>query len=511
MTQRDPDRDVATKTRALLFAAHPVFARVFCSPPIVAFFMYAAPAVLLLFIGSWAIGVHSIPTRADNLGFWYRYHWSLMHTVVIPGLFAGLAALSRQIRSCIDTLVEHQRIQYVSPPEGSVTGEVAIISAPSNNDALTAGATAQPSPPIDRSVASDRTASDYPAAVAAYIGRRSRWLTIGSIIFGVVVTAVDTKNLWPGFVTGSFAASRLPDWDTACTAATRWGSKFESPAFLAYVAAAPSCPENFAFDVVAYAFQTIALILGMFWLATFSLFLIAFARLLRGGQCGYRFDPTKPDIHLRLGLKPMGVVFETFLYVTVAIEVYALYHRLYLIALARHESLYDYLWGLSNRFREIPTETYSSLAAGAYDVLLEHNVWGLDGLDASALLTIVLMTVPIAIITFLPLFAIRKLVKRQRREGIRQLEKKYEEAVAARNNDMVQFILMQREMLEQTNIWPNGDKNARSFLVGIGALATGALLPPLLILVLVAAKSNDIRKHIGSLLSHSKKEGAPGP
>jgi hypothetical protein len=117
----------------------------------------------------------------------------------------------------------------------------------------------------------------------------------------------------------------------------------------------------------------------------------------------------------------MGVVFDTFLVITTAIEVHAFYHRVYLVALANHQSVVDYCPALWGHFPTLNGATPAILLEIA-NRPLDSSLWGVEGLDVSAIITIALMTIPIAVIMTLPLFAIRRLVREQQREAIARLQ-----------------------------------------------------------------------------------------
>ena len=105
------------------------------------------------------------------------------------------------------------------------------------------------------------------------------------------------------------------------------------------------------------------------------------------------------------------------------------------------------------------------------------------------------MTIPIIVISFLPLWKIRTLVDKRRGEELTRLQKEYEEALSSQNYDRVQLVEYEKQCLEKANIWPNGNLRAKRYLTIILALAAGALAPPLLAIVLAANLSEGLAKY----------------
>ena len=342
----------------------------------------------------------------------------------------------------------------------------------------------------------DKNAPDYAEALSEFLQSSAKKLVIISLLICVPVILADTYNLWPGFITSHVPSSRKPGWDTAFNVMNWDPAVYDSTGFKAYKSDPPSPISNLIFDTIAYIFEGAAFFLALFWVGKFTLFLLAFARLVGGNDPSYQFNPLKHDLELRLGLKPMGRLFDSFLGITLVIVGYAFYHRLYLIGLAENppQTVTEYVKNLFVTALPLKSgtnpDTFKRLAG-----LLRSDIWGLNGLDVSACITIFFMTVPIVVVCFLPLWKIRKLVKDRRDEEINKLQEEHDEALRQQNFDRVQLVQYQKQSLEKANIWPNGDAKAKRFLTLISAFAAGAIAPPLFAIVLAISFSENLTKY----------------
>jgi hypothetical protein len=441
----------------MLFSGQPILGALFTLPAWQIFAGVSASACLLLLLPAWLLRLHSIPTAKGNLGFFSSYHWSVMYTVVLPLLLAMTVAVSERMKNCVIELIENGRI----------------------------------------TTHADADAPDYAEAISLFLRSRAKQLVVGALAVTVLMMLLDTHDLWVGYVTGVVPASRNPEWDTAFNA-RNWSADYHNADFLAYLQTPPRVFGNFLFDVVAYIFQGAAYFLGLFWIGKFTLYLVAFARLIGGHDSSYQFNPLTNDLDLRMGLKPMGRLFDNFLAITLVLVGYAFYHRLHLIDTG---STPPQPFGtyLATTFKNI---VYPPLADAAAPMpfrylkqIFKTSSWGLEGLDVSALVTIFLTIIPIVVICFLPLWKIRAFVDKRRCEEIKRLQKEYEEALSARNFDRVQLVEYEKQCLEKANIWPNGNVRAKRYLTIILALAAGAIAPPLLAVVLGVHLSEGLAKY----------------
>jgi hypothetical protein len=441
-------------TRAMLYSGHPILGALFTLRPWKVFIGASAVACLLLLIPARLLFLHSIPTAKGNLGFLYSYHWSVMYPLVIPLLLAMAVAVSERMKNCVNQLIAEGRI------------------------------TTRP----------DKVAPSYPEALSIFLQSWAKQLTIFALAVSVLVTLIDTHDLWIGYLTDRVPSSRNPEWDTAFNA-QNWGAEYSTEEFIAYLQDRPLKHSNLLFDVIAYIFQGTAFFLAFFWIGKFTCYLIAFARLIGGDDSSYQFNPLTHDLDFRMGLKPMGRLFDNFLAITLVIVGFAFYKRLYLIDTGRGQPFGTYL---TTTFLNIIRPPQGSTVPAPFDhftELFKAQSWGLDGLDPSACITTLFMTIPVIVICFLPLWKIRVLVDRRRNEELGRLQQEYAEALSSRKLDRVQLVEYEKQCLEKANIWPNGNVRAKRYLTIILALAAGALAPPLLAVVLVINLSEGVAKY----------------
>jgi len=105
------------------------------------------------------------------------------------------------------------------------------------------------------------------------------------------------------------------------------------------------------FDIVAYMFQTGLIFLGLFFLMKYWMFLRAMVQIIDRDRPPYEFKPWVGDLYRRLGLKPLGSVFNLFLTVIVLFQLYGLYHRIELIDAAHNTPAGTYLKTIWNVIR----------------------------------------------------------------------------------------------------------------------------------------------------------------
>ncbi|MBV9925670.1 MAG: hypothetical protein JOZ96_11685 [Acidobacteria bacterium] len=446
----------------MLYSSHSVLGVLFTSPPWKVFLYASAAACLLLLLPAWLLHLHSIPTTSDNLGFFYTYHWSVVYPIIIPLLLAMAVAVSERMNSCVVQLIKDGRI------------------------------TTRP----------DRNEPSYAEALSRYLQARAKKLVIIAFVITVIVTLADTYDLWIGFIADHVPSSRNPGWDTAFNA-QNWGGAYQVQNFSPGDHYLRFKLGNLFFDVIAYLFQGTAFFLGLFWVGKFTLYLMAFARLIGGEDASYQFNPLTSDLDFCMGLKPMGVLFNNFLSITVVLTGLAFLKRLYLIDSGRGQPFGMYLqtsfWNIIQPSKDNPLP----FPFNHFTEFFRSGCWGIDGLDVSALIAVVFMTVPIVVICFLPLWQIRTLVDKRRSEELDRLQAEHAEALRLRNYDRVQLVQYEKQCLEKANIWPNGNARAKRYLTIIFALAAGAFAPPLLAIVLAGSFSDGLVKYF-KLIFHSR-------
>jgi hypothetical protein len=451
--------------RAIFYSSEPRLSLIFTSAPWKVLILSSLASLILLILPAWVFRLHSIPTAQGNLGLFYSYNWSIMYPFVIPLLLAMAVAVSERMKDCVVQLETNKRIS----------------NRPGCEDA-----------------------GPYTKVLSAFLGKHGKTLVRGAVAVSVLVTLIDTHNLWIGYIPGlQVPASRGPEWDTGFNV-LNWGPTYASPEFLQYIQNPPSKLGNFGLDVFAYILQTLILFLALYWVGKFLMLLFNFAEVIGDRHPTHQFNPLTEDLKLRLGLAPMGTLFDSFLAITVLIEAYAFYHRLHLIKLHNHVPLELYITTTLRNIILPPQNPSAPYPFSQVKEFFKLDNWAFNAVDVSAAITIVLMTVPIFVVCFLPIWRIRKVIETRRKAELDKLQDDYSEARRARDFQRVLAIEHEQECLENTNIWPNGDARAKRYLTLIFALAAGAIAPPLLALVIIVGISGSVTKYFK--LIFSKKE-----
>jgi len=162
---------------------------------------------------------------------------------------------------------------------------------------------------------------------------------------------------------------------------------YESDWSVAFVFTDVSRTANLAFDALAYTVQGVAIFLGFFCLMKFWLFMQAFSISLRDRGRPYEYKPWLYDPEHRLGLKPIGRIFNIFLLIVVAFQVYVLIHRLQQIHLRGSYRINEYLNKLfSGR------NTFTSVTDG--------SLYSWQTIDEGTWLLLILMTLPMIAVAY---------------------------------------------------------------------------------------------------------------
>jgi hypothetical protein len=346
-------------------------------------------------------------------------------------------------------------------------------------------------------------AGSYGAVLSGFLRKHAKALVRIALGVSIVVTLIDTYNLWVGYLPGQLPPpSRKPEWDTGFNV-LNWGSAYFSPDFLRYVQNPPSKLANLFLDLVAYCLQALVLFFAFYWVGKFLMLLYAFAELIGNRHPSHQFNPLTEDLEMRLGLAPMATLFDSFLAITVLIEAYAFYHRLHLIKLHNQVPFLNYVTTTLKNIIVPQANSSMPYPLSQFQEIFKADNWALNALDVSAIITITLMTIPIFVVCFLPMWRIRKVIEDRRKAELRRLQKDYSEAVRAQDYQRVQAVKHEKESLENANIWPNGDARARRYLTLIFALAAGAVAPPLLALVIIAGISESVTKYFRFVFGRS--------
>jgi hypothetical protein len=448
--------------REMFYSGERRLSLVFTSSPWKVFLASSLAGCILLLLPAWLFRLHSIPTAQGNLGLFFSYNWSLMYPVVIPLLLAMAVAISERMKNCV---IELQTNNLITRRDGR------------------------------------ENLDDYSKNLSRFLRQRAKWLVLVSLGISIVVTLVDTHNLWVSFIPGHLVpTSRRPEWDTAFNV-HNWGEAYGSPEFSHYLQNPPTKLTNFLLDLSAYTLQTVVLFFAFFWVGKFLMLLFAFAKVIGNKHPSYEFHPLTTDLNQRMGLAPMGALFDSFLAITVLIEAYAFYHRLHLIKLHNQVPLQSYVTSALKNIIVPKAGSSWPYPLSQFSEIFKTDSWAFHALDVSAIITILLMTLPILVVCFLPMWRIRKVVEERRKVELRRLQAEYSLAVKQKRIGRVQVVEHEKRCLENANIWPNGDHRAKRYLTVILALAAGAIAPPLLAIVIIISVSESATKYFKFVFS----------
>lgn len=410
-------------TQQLLYRCHPRLGRLFGAEPVYVAILLAVAWSVLLFGGAYVVRVLDIPTVIEpprnGTGILYRLNWSIMYPVILPVLFAIATWISRNLLRAIDRL-----------------------TWPENKIILTRDG----KPP-----------SNYAEELSTYICKRAR---VAVPIIGLLVLVIflaDTKDIVYGTWRHSGDSTyQFPVWDWSVAYAMH-------PTVPGWIP--PSIGLNLAFDFVAYTVETSAIYLGFLWVFTFWCFLKGVCDLMIPDGAPFKFNPMWGDPNARLGLAPLGNAFNYFLFQSLAFEAYIFYHRLQMI---------EWRGGPGSR-AQLFTKTLKCISTLDFTCLLRANRW--DTLDNGLWLLLICLSLPIIVISYLPLWQLRKYVTKQRDDLFDATGRDLEDAIQTGDQELEEKLKRKQKALRDAPIWPNGEL-AGWFLFGSTCLlALAAWLP----------------------------------
>lgn len=310
---------IITMTNAEFFASgHPVMKRVIAWGPVAFSVRLGVATAILLLIGARVAGVHSFPLQGDDRGLWFEANWSLMYTMVFPGVFGGLIHMINLMRDALAQLT---------------TADLHVIKK------------------------KDHNAVDFEQYIISEMSRHARRFTLICIALAVALTGVHGANL-ARFVIQRRGAPPILDW-------TVMFSTGHVPYW-----------RNVVFDILAYSIEALTIFLGFFFVLKFWTFLHVFSRALRDSGIPYEFEPLVHDPDGRLGLRPFGDFMNVYLLLVIIFEVYVLGRRLQLIGKGGAYTLSGYLTALVDGAREfanvVKTDLYQwgTIDAGLWALLI---------------------------------------------------------------------------------------------------------------------------------------------
>jgi hypothetical protein len=372
-------------------------------------------AIIALLLPARFIGVHSLPGTNEDVGIWWQANWSLQFVVVLPAIFGGFVALAYWSHGALGTLCDAKRSVIVKSD-----------GAP---------------------------ADDYHTYISRLLRTSARRVTWTAIVLAIILSLVDILTV----------VRAVRQWDQRGSL-----DGYESDWSVAFTFTDVSRSANLAFDALAYTVQGVAIFLGFFCLMKFWLFMQAFSISLRDRGHPYEYKPWLYDPEHRLGLKPIGRIFNIFLLIVVAFQIYVLIHRLQQIHLRGSYRINEYLNKLfSGR------NTFTSVTDG--------SLYSWQTIDEGTWLLLILMTLPMIAVAYFPLWKLRGYIKRS-------IEKFYDEdmlqleAAKTRGDSETADRLQERiECWLKAEVWPNGDDAGWRLLGANVAISLAAWAPPLFI------------------------------
>jgi hypothetical protein len=390
-------------TQELLYRRHTILGRIFSSEPIYVGLGLSAIWSLLLFGGAYVARVLEIPQVAElphvGTGLLHRPNWTLMYPVILPLVFGIATWISR-------TLV--RAAERLTWPENEI-----IL-------------TKDGKPP-----------ADYLARLSDYISERARTYVPVIAILVCVIFVADTKDIVYGVWRHSRDATyqfSVWDWSVAYAMHPTAGGWM-----------APSLKLNLAFDFIAYFVEATGILLGFYWVVTFWWFLKGVCDLMIPAKAPFKFNPLWQDQSARLGLAPLGDAFNYFLFQSLLFEVYIFFHRLQMIQWrggpgSRQHFFNNIFHCLSN------WDTGCLFSANRFDTL-DNGLWML----------LIFLSLPIIVISYLPLWQLRAYVIKQRDDLFDATARDLDDAIKNGDTELEATLRRKKKALRDACIWPNGE------------------------------------------------------
>jgi hypothetical protein len=381
-------------------------------------------AIILLILPARWIGIAVAPDGILNKAFYASYNWSLMYTVLLPLIFVIASATTGSLMKKIDVLT------------AKATGAI---------------------------VRKDGTeATEYAFVFQEKFSHYSRRIIIASILLALLIEIGDSWHVWAEIhrylTTGVIPTNA--DWSVALTVGKQPG--WIPPGFYA----------NLAFDIVAYLVQTFYIFLGFYWVIKYWLFLKTFSDLMIPESAPFLFKPKDANPKLRLGLRPLGSLFNNFLAMGTIFLAYILFHRFQLIQRYCHRGFPDYVSDVLSKMKD-PKAILD----------FANPVYAFGCTDAGMWMLLIFLALPIVVIVSFPLWTLRRYVTERRDKRIEDLGARLQIAVDNNKAEEAKALEERIQRLDKACVWPNGDRAARYFLLTLGILALASWLPPMLVIL----------------------------
>jgi len=244
--------------------------------------------------------------------------------------------------------------------------------------------------------------------------------------------------------------------------------------------------KNLIFDLLAYSIEAVVIFIGFFFVLKFWLFLSAFSRTFRDDRTGYEFQPLVYDPDRRLGLRPLGAFMNLYLSLVIVFELYILGRRLQLIGKHGQYSITNYLTTLFDGARSFRT-------------ILNQDLYQWHTIDAGLWALLIFLTLPLVVGAYFPLWTLRRYVRGRRDDLWSECARAYEGAKEAGDEAEAQRLLQRMNLLQHTQLWPNGDARGWRLLTLSVAIGLAAWAPPFCVWLLAVGSTIEFGKWLVGL------------
>jgi hypothetical protein len=180
-------------------------------------------------------------------------------------------------------------------------------------------------------------------------------------------------------------------------------------------------------------------------------------------------DPLK-----RLGLGPLGGIYNTFLTLVLMFGGFTAAHRIQQVALVKGISIRSYLESLM---------AVSSTPSRWLDPAVHEFVTA----DLGTWVLMIAVVLPITLVCWFPLFRMRAYIQRRKLALSKEFAVQRARADEEGDEQEAHRHLERMKLLDQANIWPNGDAVAQRFITAMIVIWLGSIFPIVFVSVALGA------------------------
>jgi len=434
--------------RKVLYPNNPLIGGLFTLNPWMVFAAVLIFSLLILAVPSYILRLASLTTGAgpragENVGFMHRPNWGPLYLSVIPAIFALASLASRRLKRSL--------LRLLRPPTA-----------------------------IQRS-----SGNRYHGYLQDFTQRTitpTRHLFVICLLLAATLALFADHHNFIGYTRVFLHTAQPPYWDEF-----DWMNASQIPSAYHPNVQVYSIP-NALFFVVAIAFEGAAICLGLFWVSAFWIHARVFADLMLRTP-DYTFVPWEKDPDRRLGLKPIGFVYSTFLLISILFLTFVYYHRLQILGIP----LWNYF---SNVFSAYGKFDYKQPLSTLPEAI--RAVWALNCFNRiNAGMKALLVAGPLLSLTIAwwPIFRLGTFVNDYRERLVRRLRAENQNAVDAGHIEQARLLTEKIQALEQASVWPNGYAVGWAAFAFMIILELSAVFPPLFPLLIFSGGAARIAKY----------------